>query len=156
VPVAQVCAPSTKPWDGETKVTDAGLKPASETAAAVDGGADGALVGVLAGAAGDETAGADEAAADVPAGAAGDDAAGGLDAAGALTGALLPGEAECVLLEQPAAAIRATSVIAPALVVHEVVMRSRTQEGCVRVHVSCLCFLRRQSNWIRSRAAARR
>jgi hypothetical protein len=90
VPVAHVCAPSTKPWVAETKVTDAGLKPASETAAALDAGAGGAVVG----AAGDDTGGADEAAADVPAGAAGDDAAGALDAIGVLTGALLPGEAE--------------------------------------------------------------
>jgi hypothetical protein len=39
----------------------------------------------------------------------------------------LPAEVLCVLLEQPAAAIRATSVMPPALVVQEVVMRSRTQ-----------------------------
>jgi len=150
VPVAHVCAPRTKPWVADTKVTDAGLKPVRETAA-VDGAAVGEVTGPLGGAAGDETAGALDAGADVPAGAAGDEAAGALCA-----GALLPGEAECVLLEQPAAAIRARTVRAAALVVQEEVMRSRTQQERVRVHVSHRSFRRRQSNSIQSHAAARR
>lgn len=153
MPVAQVCAPRTKPCVAETKVTEAGLKPASEMAAAVDGGAAGEVVGVLAA---DETAVADEATADVPAGAAGDETAGALDAIGVLAGALLVADVESVLLEQPAAAKTATSMMPPALVVHEVVMRSRTQQERVRVHVSHWGFRRRQSNWIHSRAAARR
>jgi hypothetical protein len=121
--------------------------------AATDGGAAGALVGA---AGDDETAGADDAAADVPAGAAGDDTAGGLDAAGVLTGALLPGEAVCVLLEQPAAAKSATSMMPLARVVHEVVMRSRTQQGRVRVHVSPRTFPHHQNSSTQSRAAAQR
>jgi hypothetical protein len=126
-PVTQVCTPRTKPWVAETKVTEAGLKPASETTAGVVGATEGELVGAPIGAAGDETAAADDATADVPAGAAGDETAGALEATGVLAGAL-PAVVECVLLEQPAAAISATSVMPPALVVHEVVMRSRTQK----------------------------
>jgi hypothetical protein len=141
----------------DTNVTEAGLKPVSETAGAVVGATDGEVVGALVGAAGEETAGADEATADVPAGAAGDETTGAVEAAEVLAGALLLEEVECVLLEQPAAAISATSVMPPALVVQEVVMRSRTQKGRVRVHVSWPCFGRRhQGNWSRSRAAARR
>lgn len=129
VPVEHVWTPRAKPCVAETKVTDAGLKPVSATAAAVLGAAVGEDAAGLVGAAGAETAGALDVGADVPAGAAGDETAGGVDTAALVAGALLPVEVEvvCVLLEQPAAAIRATSVIAPALVVQEVVMRSRTQ-----------------------------
>ena len=135
-PAAHVCTPRTKPWVADTKVTEAGLKPASETGGADDGGAvdggavDGGAAGPLVGVAG----GADEAGADPPAdaiadvaGAAGDETAGAVDAAALVAGAL-PAVVPCDLLEQPAAAISATSVMAPALVVHEVVMRSRTQK----------------------------
>jgi hypothetical protein len=145
VPVAQVCDPRTKPCVAETKVTDAGLKPASETAGAVVAATEDETAGALVGAAGDETAGADEVAADV-AGAAGDETAGVLEALGVLTGALLPGEAVCVLLEQPAAAKSATSMMPLARVVHEVVMRSRTQQGRVRVHVNPRRLRHRQSS----------
>jgi hypothetical protein len=121
-PVAQGATPSTKPWDADTKVTEAGLKPASEAAADV-GATDGDVVATLVGAA-VEAGGAEkdplaEATADVAG--AGDETV-GVDAAETVAGALLPVEFGCVLLEQPAAAISATSVIAPARVVHEVVM----------------------------------
>jgi hypothetical protein len=127
-PVAQVLAtPSANPWVAETNVTEAGSKLASASAGGPDGGAAGAPVagGTEDGAADAETGGVLDAAADVPAGAAGDETA-GVDTAALVAGAL-PVEAVCVLLEQPAAAIRATSVMAPAFVVQEVVMRSRTQ-----------------------------
>jgi hypothetical protein len=152
--VAQVLeVPRTKPWVAETKVTEAGSKPASASAGSPDGGPDGAPVG------GGTEDGAEavslaDATADV-AGAAGDETAGAVDAAGVLAGALLAA-VECVLLEQPAAATSATSVMPAARVVHEVVMRSRTQDERFRVHVSRRSFRRRQSKWIQFRAAARR
>ena len=118
-PVAQGATPSTKPWDADTKVTEAGLKPASEAAADV-GATDGDVVATLVGAAVEaETDPLAEATADVAG--AGDETV-GVDAAETVAGALLPVEFGCVLLEQPAAAISATSVIAPARVVHEVGM----------------------------------
>jgi len=103
-------------------VTEAGLKPASETAADV-GATDGDVVATFVGAAveagGAETDPPADATTDVAG--AGDETA-GVDAAATVAGALLPVEFGCVLLEQPAAAISATSVIPPARVVHEVVM----------------------------------
>ena len=146
--------PRTKPCVDETKVTDAGSKPASASAGGPDGGAAGAVVGAGTDD-GAEVGPLAEATADV-AGAADEETAGALDATAVLAGALLLAEVACVLLEQPAAAIRATSVMPPARVVHEVVMGSRTQEEHVRVHVSHRSFRRRQSSWTLSRAVARR
>jgi hypothetical protein len=120
-PVAQADTPRTKPWVADTKVTEAGLKPASETAG--DDGATGDDVAVLGGGVDAGGAAADppaDAAADV-AGAAGDETAGDVDAAAVLAGAL-PAADEWALLEQPAAASSATSMTPPTHVVHEGVM----------------------------------